>query len=50
MRRIILANIDRFKRLLETETDPTKRAIELKFLAEEEEKLKQSRPDEKKAY
>ena len=41
MRRIIQANIDRFKKLLETETDPTKRAMEMRFLAEEELKLKQ---------
>jgi hypothetical protein len=51
MRRIIQANIDRFKLLLETETDPTKRAVELRLLVEEEAKLKQlSKPDEKKAY
>ena len=50
MRRIIQANIDRFKQLLETETDPVKRAMEAKLLAEEEEKLKRVKPDEKKAY
>ncbi len=50
MRRIIQANIDRFKLLLETEADPTKRAMEIRLLAEEEEKLKQVKPDEKKAY
>jgi hypothetical protein len=51
MRRIIQANIDRFKLLLQTETDPTKRAVEIRLLAEEEAKLKQvSQPDEKKAY
>ena len=51
MRRIIQANIDRFKLLLEKETDPTKRALEIRLLAEEEAKLKQVRkPDEKKAY
>ena len=38
MHRIIQANIDRFKLLLETETDPTKRAIEIRLLAEEEAK------------
>ena len=38
MQRIIQANIDRFKLLLETETDPTKRAIEIRLLAEEEAK------------
>lgn len=50
MRRIIQANIDRFKQMLETETDPAKRAIALKLLAEEEEKLKKIMPGEKKAY
>ena len=51
MRRIIQANIDRFKLLLQTETDPTKRAVEIRLLAEEEAKLTQlSKPDEKKAY
>jgi hypothetical protein len=39
MRRIIQANIDRFKALLETEPDPTKRAMEARLLAEEEAKL-----------
>jgi hypothetical protein len=50
MRRIIQANIDRFTELLKTETDPTKRAMETRLLAEEEARLKQIRPDEKKAY
>jgi hypothetical protein len=51
MRRIIQANIDRFKELLKNETDPTKRAMESRLLAEEEAKLKQApKPDEKKAY
>jgi hypothetical protein len=50
MRRIIQANIDRFKELLKTETDPTKRALEKRLLAEEEEKLKEPKLDEKKAY
>jgi hypothetical protein len=40
MRRIIEANIARFKELLKSETDPTKRAMELRLLAEEEAKLK----------
>ena len=40
MRRIIQANIDRFKDLLKTETDATKRAMEKRLLAEEEAKLK----------
>ena len=39
MRRIIQANIERLKLLLETELDPTKRAMELRILAEEETKL-----------
>lgn len=39
MRSIIQANIDRFKILLETEPDPTKRAMEERLLAEEEAKL-----------
>ena len=51
MRRIIQANIDRFKELLKIETDPTKRAMEIRLLAEEEAKLKQvPEPDEKKTY
>jgi hypothetical protein len=51
MRRIIQANIDRFKELLKRETDPTKRVIENRLLAEEEAKLKQAvKSDEKKAY
>lgn len=39
VRRIIQANIDRFKKLLETETDATRRAMEARLLAEEEAKL-----------
>ena len=52
MRRIIQANIDKFKLLLKTETDPTKRAVETRLLAEEEAKLKElkQQPDQKKAY
>jgi hypothetical protein len=38
MRRIIQANIDRFKLLLQTETDPVKRAMELRLLEEEQAK------------
>jgi hypothetical protein len=41
MRRIIQANIDRLSELLKTETDPTKRAMEARLLAEEEAKKKQ---------
>jgi hypothetical protein len=40
MHRIGHANIDRFKLLLETEIDPTKRAMIIRLLAEEEEKMK----------
>ena len=47
MRRIIQANIDRFKELLKLETDPTKRALEMRLLAEEEAKLKALPPHEK---
>ena len=53
LRRIIQANIDRFKKLLETETDPTKRAMEGRLLAEEKAKQKQLPPydkNETKAY
>ncbi len=39
MKRIIKANIERFKLLLESETDPTKRAMLLRLLGEQEEKL-----------
>jgi hypothetical protein len=35
---IIQANIDRFKWLLTTETDPKKRAMEIRLLAEEQAK------------
>ena len=36
MYRIVQANIDKFKSLLETEIDPTKRAMLLRLLAEYE--------------
>jgi hypothetical protein len=39
MKRIIRANIDRFRLLLESETDPTKRAMLHRLLAEQEVKL-----------
>lgn len=48
MHRIIRANIARFKLLLETESDPTKRAMEIRLLAEEEAKLV-PKPAEKEA-
>ena len=44
---IIQANIDRFKLLLETETDPTKRGVIMGLLAEEEAKPV-PKPEEKK--
>jgi len=47
MRRIIQANIDRLKTLLAQETDPTKRAMELRLLAEEEAKQKGLAPYDK---
>jgi len=40
MHRIVKANIDKFKKLLETESDPTKRAMVICLLAEEETKQK----------
>jgi hypothetical protein len=48
MRRIIEANIKRFRELLKTETDATKRTMETRLLAEEEAKLKQLAAPEKK--
>ncbi len=53
VKRIIKANIEHFKRLLVTETDPAKRAMLLRLLAEQEKELKEA--DEaplgvKKAY
>jgi hypothetical protein len=48
MQSIIKANIERFKLLLSTEADPTKRAMEIRLLAEEEEKLaKMPKPENK---
>ena len=40
MQWIAQANIDRFNLLLGTETDPTKRAMILRLLAEEKEKFR----------
>jgi hypothetical protein len=40
VRRIIQANIDKFKLLLKDETDPTKRVVVRRLLDEEEVKLK----------
>lgn len=51
MRTIIQANIERFKLLLQKETDPTKRAMEIRLLAEEETKLRDMpEGDKRKAY
>jgi hypothetical protein len=50
MRRIIQANIDRMKLLLKTETDPAKRVMELRLLAEEEAKFIQEPKGKKAAY
>jgi hypothetical protein len=40
MKRIMQANIDKFSKLLETETDATKRAMLTQLLSEERDKLK----------
>ena len=40
MKRIVQANIDRFKQLLKTEGDLSKRAMLLRLLAEQEIELK----------
>jgi len=40
MHRIAQANVDRFELLLETENEPIKRAMILRLLKEEREKLK----------
>jgi hypothetical protein len=40
MNKIAQANIDRFNLMLKTETDPTKRAMMIRILGEEREKLK----------
>ena len=45
MHNIVQANIDRFNVLLETEKDPTKRAMIIRLLAEEREKV--AKPDAK---
>ena len=50
MRRIIQANIERLKVLLKTELDPTRRAMELRILAEEEAKLEREPKDKKAAF
>ncbi len=52
MHRIVQANIDKFRRLLETEADPTKRAVLIRLLAEQEDQKRElaMKPDAKKAY
>ena len=52
MDRIVQANIDKFKKLLETEADPTKRAMLLRLLAEQEEQKRElaMNPEAKKAF
>jgi hypothetical protein len=47
MRRIIQANIDRFEEILKSETDVTKRALVLRLLAEERDKLNKLPPYDK---
>jgi hypothetical protein len=44
------SNIDHLKALLKTETDPTKRAMEERILADEEAKLASLPKDIKKAF
>jgi hypothetical protein len=48
MRRIIQANIDRLKGLVKSESDPTKRAMEMRLLAEEEAKMREFPASDKK--
>jgi hypothetical protein len=50
MRRIIQANIERLTALLKTELDPTRRAMELRILGEEEAKLEREPKDKKAAF
>jgi hypothetical protein len=51
MKRIIEANIDRFKLMLEAETEPAKRAMLFRLLAEQEAELKEAgETPVKKAY
>ena len=48
MHKIIQANIARFKELLKSESDPTKRLMETRLLAEEEAKLRQLQEAERR--
>jgi hypothetical protein len=43
-------NIDRFSRMLTTATDPVKRAMETKLLADGNEKLRNVSPNAKPAF
>jgi hypothetical protein len=43
MKRVIQANINRFKLCLEAEADPTNRTVLFRLLAEQEAKLNQER-------
>jgi hypothetical protein len=47
MHRIAQGSIDKFKLLLETDIDPTKQAMVVRLIAEEDEKLKQIARSEK---
>ena len=51
MIRIVQANIDKFKLLLETETDPTKRTMLLRLLSEHENEKRKltTKPEPKEA-
>jgi hypothetical protein len=51
MKRIVQANIDRFKLMLEEETDPAKRSMIHRLLTEQEAELKKvDEPANKKAF
>jgi hypothetical protein len=47
-KKVAQLNIDRFRRLLVTETDETKRKLMLRLLAEEEAKLASARANKSK--
>jgi hypothetical protein len=49
MKRIIKANIERFKQLLKTEADLTKRVMLAHLLGEEETRLEETKLEETKA-
>jgi hypothetical protein len=51
MKRIIQANIDRFRLMLEEETDPAKRSMIHRLLSEQEAELRKAdEPASKKAF